>query len=243
MSCSFLENISIILVRPKCGGNVGAVCRAMHNMGFSKLTIVQPRDLHINEIESRSCDAFHIFKQATQEESIGSAIANLHFAIGTTARAGYYRDRCISPREIATLVKESGQNLNIGILFGPEESGLTNQDLSLCTHLVTIPTSTDNTSLNLSHAVAICCYEMHLASLEKSVTSQPSAPPATAATRQKLFESWEELSLRCRFTPIERREHMQLRLRRILSSVAGSDEDLGILIGIARAGVEGVEKK
>jgi tRNA/rRNA methyltransferase len=146
---------------------------------------------------------------------------------------GLYRDHAKTPRAWAPRLLEAARQSRVALVFGPEDKGLCNEDLALCTQIVQIPSSERYLSLNLSHAVMVCCYELFVAAdrFEASVEKSPEAP---SALRERMFSMWEQTLLDIGFMKEEKAEHMMLGLRRILSRGRLTDADVRILMGIAR---------
>ena len=117
--------LSIILVRPQSPGNIGAAARAMHNMGLSRLTLVAPECFPHPEARMLACHAEHLLQQAEVYDSLAAAVATCHWLVGTSARRREYRHPPLTPRELAhKLPALWAQHPHVGILFGPEDSGL-----------------------------------------------------------------------------------------------------------------------
>ena len=159
----FLHEIHVIVIDPKFSGNIGAIARVMKNFDFQNLQIVNTNEIDIKNDESiaRAMHGKDILESAIIYESLEGLLnkINYDFLVGTTAHPGgsYNPLRLtISPRE---LCKNLDINARIGIIFGREDSGLTNNELDLCDVTVTIPAG-DYSTLNLSHAVTIMLYEI-----------------------------------------------------------------------------------
>ena len=162
-----LRNIRIVLVRPMYGGNLGSVCRAMKNMDIGQLAIVQPRDtMNFSEAQQMSMHAQDVLDARQQFDSLAAAVADCTRVYGTTVRKGLYRSHCKSPREWAPDLVAEADGGPVALVFGPEDSGLANEELAMCTNLIKIPSSTWYPSINLAQAVMICCYELYVASGE-----------------------------------------------------------------------------
>ena len=106
---------------------------------------------------------------------IDEALGSFNYIVGTTARLGKARGPFISPRAVARDIADISQKNKVALLFGPEDTGLANEELRLCHAVVTIPTSREFTSLNLSHAVMILCYEIFIASSAAATVSGGNA--------------------------------------------------------------------
>jgi len=155
-----LANVRIVLVEPRGPFNIGSVVRVMKNMGLSKLAFVNPADFHNEETYKASVGARDILNKALVFSTLEEAIGDTNLVVGTTRRAGKLRRLFCSveelPEHIFPLLKEG----EVAILFGREDSGLTNRETDLCNILVNIPSSKSFPSLNLSHAVAVVCYKL-----------------------------------------------------------------------------------
>ena len=232
-----LQNIAIVLIRPQYAGNIGSVTRAMKNMGLSKLILVSPAQDHLSE-EARmmSTSARDILEKAevypTQEE----ALKGFRWIAGTSARKGRNRGPFISPREICPEILMHARSIPVAILFGPEDKGLTNEELAPCHALVSMPTHEGLRSLNLSQAVMICSYELFVATLvhaEKGTVS--SALPFELAEFRKverMYTHLEDLLLKIGFLDPENPKRIMHTLRRIFGRAGLSDRDVAILRGI-----------
>ncbi|MCX7655559.1 MAG: RNA methyltransferase [Treponemataceae bacterium] len=154
------DDVVIILCRPEESGNVGAVCRAMKNMGFFSLRIVAPEaPLEEEKIQTRAVHAFDVYQRARFFNSLAEAIKDIPLVIGTTRRRGKKRkDISVSPEELAAyLYKHRGP---AALVFGNERTGLNQEEIALCTLASHIPSSELFPSLNLSHAVQVYTYEL-----------------------------------------------------------------------------------
>jgi TrmH family RNA methyltransferase len=150
--------ISVVLVEPKNSGNVGAVARSMANFGFEKLILVNPKCNHLSQTaRNRAKWAQDVLKKAKIVNSLSSIKSTL---VATTGKIGtdYNIPRSpISPEKLSNIVNKKK---NIALIFGRENSGLNNEEISKCNFVVTIPTSKKYSVMNLSHAVAVILYEL-----------------------------------------------------------------------------------
>ncbi len=149
---------TIVLVRPQLPENIGLAVRAMHNCGLERLSIVSPREEWPNQKAfDAAANAKVILKKAKIFNSISEAVSNYNCVIATSAR-----NRFLSKphkKDFVSLFKELPNSKKIAVLFGPEQSGLSNNDLMLCDFVFTIPTSIGNYSFNLSHSVLLIAYK------------------------------------------------------------------------------------
>ncbi len=152
----------IILVCPQLAENIGAVARSMSNFGLENLRIVSPRDgwPPSNKAYELSAKGNYLLDKAKIYNNLNCAIADLNFIIAATARPRYMVKKIGHPKEIIEYCSQKfDKDVKIGILFGRENNGLTNEELGLADVISVIPTSEQNPSLNLAHAVSIFAYE------------------------------------------------------------------------------------
>ena len=230
---TLLDNIRIVLLSPIYGGNVGAVCRAMANMGFSDLAIAAPRRIDINEARMMACHAGGILEARKEYPDLAAAVADCVEVIGATARTGLYRQHARTAREYAPIALEAARNGRTAIVFGPEDNGLANEDLALCTQLIQIPTTEKFKSLNVAQAVLVCCYEVFVAEGAYEPPEERS-PAASSDLRERMLDIWRETLLGIGFMKEDKADHMMLGLRRVLSRGTLTVDDIKILMGIAR---------
>ena len=229
-----LDQFRIVLVGPLYGGNVGAVCRAMGNMGLRDLRLVTPHpSLDWEEAKKMATHSVDMLSSYTEAATLEEAVSDCGLVAGTTARAGLYRDHAKTPREWMPFLWQKSTDSKIALVFGREDKGLTNDELALCTQMIRIPSSDDHTSLNLAQAVMVCCYELYLASEEFEAYEEKS-PEAPAALRERMFETWREALLDIGFMYDDTADHMMMGLRRILSRGQLTERDVKILMGMAK---------
>ena len=151
----------VILVNPQMGENIGAVARAMANFGLSELRLVAPRDGWPNpKATSTAASAEHVLRAATVYPDLPAAMAGVHMAYATTARPRDMEKRVVEPHEAAAqMAKSTREGLTCAIVFGPERTGLTNEDTGLCDTIVSIPTAPEYRSLNIAQSSIIMGYE------------------------------------------------------------------------------------
>lgn len=233
MKITLLDNIRVVLVSPLYGGNVGSVCRAMANMGITDLALAAPRELDMFEAKKMACHALPVLDSRREFSTLAEAVADCGLVMGTSAREGLYRQHARSPREWAGRALEAAAGAKVALVFGPEDNGLSNEDLALCTQVMKIPTHAACSSLNLSQAVLICCYELFLLGGEYEPPVEKSVE-APSRLREQMFEIWRETLLQIGFMEDEKADHMMLGLRRILSRGSLTEDDVRIMLGIAR---------
>lgn len=236
--CDSLKNITIVLVKPQFSGNIGSVCRAMKNMGLSNLILVSPaQDPLSPEAKMMATSAKNILHSAKVFPALKAALSGFRWIAGTSARKGRNRGPFISPREICPEIIAHARTIPVAVLFGPEDKGLTNEEIAPCHALISMPTRPDLPSLNLAQAVMIFCYELYLASLVyRTEASAPGLVPQVAEFQriEGLYAQLEEVLLRIGFLDPENPKRIMHALRRIFGRASLSDRDVAILRGIFR---------
>lgn len=183
------DNVTIILVEPQGPQNIGSVCRAMKSMGFYQLKLVRPRSLFLKDIKTMACGTEDIFYGAEIHQSLPDAIEGLNWIIGTTGRKR--NNQTLTPlHEISQEIYEHIPEQKIGILFGREDWGLSNEDLDYCQRLCIIPT-TQFHSINLAQSVLLTCYD--LKRLHHSTLKETQIEWADQAEIQLMIKDWRQL--------------------------------------------------
>ena len=169
------SKFGFILVKPQLGENIGACARAMKNFGFSKLHIVEPKiNFPNHKVKATSVGAYDIINKAKVFDKIEKAIKPFDLVISLSARRRDINKKHISLKEFLKIIKKRKKN-SIGLMFGPEASGLSNKDLSFSNYILQIPTSSKFKSLNLSHSMIIVCYEIFKI-LNEKITKKNNLP-------------------------------------------------------------------
>ena len=154
------NKFGFILVKPQLGENIGACARSMKNFGFKKLNIVSPKFVFPNhKAKTTSVGAYDIIRTTKVFDNTYDAISEFDIIISLSARRRDINKKHITFKNFFEILRKK-KNSNIGFMFGPEASGLSNQDVSLSNFILQIPTSKKFKSLNLSHSVTIICYEI-----------------------------------------------------------------------------------
>jgi tRNA/rRNA methyltransferase len=154
------EKIAIILVSPENPDNIGAVARAIKNMGFTDLRLVKPPRAWRKKAQKMAMSAADILTKGEVYASLQDAIQDLGLVIGTTRRVGGHRGTFLPFARAVSKVRGNSHHQKIGIVFGRESKGLANEDSALCDHLMTIPTGPSYPSLNLAQAVMVVLFAL-----------------------------------------------------------------------------------
>jgi len=233
-----LDNLAVILFRPKYPENIGAAARACLNMGVTNLIIVAPYNFNMDKAQPlATVHAKHVLENAHICETLPEAVEGFTAVYGTTARTGGWRKGIMSPAGLADTVAERLRaGGKVAIVFGPEDTGLTNEETSICSGLLTIPTSSDATSLNLAQAVVVVLYECFKKSLDTPFVPDgpPEARPATVQEQETLFENFQESLLAIDFLKKDQPEYWMLPIRRFFSKVNLQRNEFNLLMGVSR---------
>jgi tRNA/rRNA methyltransferase len=221
-------------VNPQLGENIGACARALKNFGFSNLNIVAPRDPWPNtKAKMTSVGAYNIIQKAKIYKNVSDAVKKFDLIFASTARKRDVNKKHISIINFVKLLSKHN-NSNIGIMFGPEASGLSNHDLSLSNFIIQIPTSKKLTSLNLSHAVIVICYEIYKSlNLSEFKKEKVLTKLTSKSSIKNLIKYLEEmLDKKKFFKPLEKKKSMILNINNIFGRLELSDKELRILFSI-----------
>ncbi|MFO7838294.1 MAG: RNA methyltransferase [Desulfosalsimonadaceae bacterium] len=227
-----LDNIAIVLHKPRYPENIGSAARAMLNMGIHRLVVTAPENYAMDRILTLATHAAKdVVLEAEVRENLAEAVSGFHYVAGTSARLGGQRPPARRPEELAeTLIPVSGNN-RAAIVFGPEDRGLTNEDLRLCHSLVTIPTA-NFSSVNLAQSVMLICHELFKATLPDK---QPFVP--RLATRDELdgmYAQMKDLLLRIDYIKPDNPDYWIGRLRQFFSRLPLRAKEVAIVRGIYR---------
>ncbi len=229
-----VKDFAFVLMRPKGAGNIGSAARAIKNMGFSDLRLVAPQAAPDSRAASAmAVHARDVLDSARIYTTLGNAVADCSVTVGTTCREGLYRSSVVPLREAAGDLVRMAEANRIALIFGPEDTGLTNRELKHCQRLITIPASPAYPSLNLAQAVIVVAYEIMMA-LGASAARASAAPEfAPAAGVDAMLERMREALLAIGFLPENNPEHIMFALRAIFGRSGLSRRELDILNGIA----------
>ncbi|HKV55526.1 MAG TPA: RNA methyltransferase [Candidatus Binataceae bacterium] len=227
-----LENFAFVLFKPKSPGNIGAAARALKNMGLRDLRIVAAAGRDERDATTMAVHGRDILASATCYPDLPAALADRTLVVGTTARSGPYRADARPIREVAPELSAAAATNRIAIVFGPEDFGLTSEELKQCPRLATILTAPEYPSLNLAQAVMIVAYELMLA----AGASRELAPlPELASTPEvdAMLARIQRALVAIGFLPEENPDHLMFTIRAMLGRAGLKTRELDILNGIA----------
>lgn len=242
---SMLDNVRIVLVNTSHPGNIGAAARAMKNMGLTRLTLVEPKEYPSLDAIKRSAGAIDILDNVIVTDDLSQALTDCVWVAGTSARLRTVEWPILEPRACVQKSLEYIGQGDIAIVFGRENSGLTNDELEKCNALLHIPTNPDYSSLNLAAAVQVVCYEFRLALIEQGEIQQNStknkgtkyAQDASATVDQlegmylHLQQALDELD----FFGSNNPEMIMRRLKGLLNRAEATQREVSIIRGICSA--------
>jgi tRNA/rRNA methyltransferase len=228
----------MILVGTEIAANIGATARVMRNMGASDLVLVapvaDPRDERARQLATPHGEP--ILESCRIVPTLADALVGCRLAAGTSARTGglFRRQTVGPPEEVAPLVVEAMRAGPAALVFGREPSGLSNEEVLLCGHLIHIPAAEDYPALNLAQAVAICLYEVRRAWLAGAKTAAEAPDVAPWEQQAAMFAQLESALGRIRYLRGVRGEALMHALRHLIGRASPSMMEVRLLYGLAR---------
>jgi tRNA/rRNA methyltransferase len=229
---SSLDQIRVVLVEPQHAGNIGAVARAMKNMGLHRLVLVNPVDHLALEARMMAMHAFDILQQAQVVQSLSQAVAHVGYVVGTTRRLGRVRQVNQTSKGIAPLLLELAASNPLAVVFGREDSGLSNEELGQCHELITIPAHPVHGSLNLAQAVLLVSYELYVASAVPSPATSPRL--ASVEELERLHARLRQVLYRIGFLHGSHPDRMMGYFRRFFARQGLKSRDVKVFLGVFR---------
>jgi len=217
-------------------GNIGAAARAMNNMCFSRLSLVSP-ECPVGEIAyARSSGAHAVLDQRRTFGTLAEAVADCHLVIGLSARQRSLPWPVLDPARMAEKIVDEYRDQRVALVFGRENSGLTNEELTQCNYMVSIPSNPAFSSLNVAAAIQVICYEIYrTASAGECGLSAPGEPPATSGEVEGYIHHLQRILLTTGFLDPDNPGLLMQRLRRLYQRVGLSRNEVNILRGILTA--------
>lgn len=229
-------SVRIVLVGTTHPGNIGAVARAMKNMGLNDLALVNPRYFPHEDATARASGATDILDSAKLCTDLKAALTDVVYAVGTSARSRSISWPTYNPRDCAGQLLQESEQGTVAVVFGPEKTGLHNDDLDLCHALLTIPTNPDFSSLNLAMAVQVLSYEIRIAGMaSEGLRFDAEASPATGDEMEHLYSHLEQVMTDIGFLVPDNPRHLMRRLRRLFIRARPDKNEVNILRGLLSA--------
>ncbi|MBU2952564.1 tRNA (cytosine(32)/uridine(32)-2'-O)-methyltransferase TrmJ [Marinobacter sp. F3R08] len=247
---TFRENIRIVLVETSHSGNIGAVARAMKNMGLGNLWLVNPNSFPDEASYARAAGASDVLDGAQVVPTLDEALADCVLVMGTSARGRKVPWPVCAPPEAAAAASGHAESGPVALVFGRENHGLSNDELQRCHYHIHIPSNPDYSSLNLAMAVQVMCYELrmyYLRSLEGGEGSpylksmiRPGdegwdVPAAKVQDVEGFFGHLEQMLIDVDFHRRENPRQLMTRLRRLFQRARLDQMEINILRGILTA--------
>ena len=235
---NMFERIRFVLVETSHPGNVGSVARAMKTMGFTELVLANPRDssaLQSPEAIALASGAADLLVDARVVSSLDEALDGCNFSVALSARAREFSPPLMTPSQLAAHLAEN-THLRAALVFGSERFGLSNQDVSKCSALVSVPANPAYTSLNLAQAVQVIAYECRMAAIGQDALPQASGFQGELARAEQIegmFNHLEQALIEIEFLDPDNPKKLMPRLRRLFSRTQLETEEVNILRGIA----------
>lgn len=233
-----LDELVVVLFRPKYPENIGSAARACLNMGVSRLVVVDPYNFNMDKaLPLATAHARHVLESARIVDTLAQAVEGCTAVFGTTARTGGWRKGIMNPETLANVVDDRLRTGGrVAVVFGPEDKGLTNEETSVCSGLVTIPTSREDTSLNLAQAVVVVLYECFKRSLAGPFVPDgpPEERPTTIKEQEALFGNLQDTLLAIDFLKDDNPDYWMLPVRRFFSKINLKRNEFNLLMGVCR---------
>ncbi|HWQ39159.1 MAG TPA: RNA methyltransferase [Burkholderiales bacterium] len=229
-----LQRVRIVLCRTSHPGNIGAAARAMKTMGLSRLFLVRPERFPHPDAEAFAAGALDVLESAARCDSLDQALHGTVLAVASTARRRDLAYEALDCREACARLVLEAQDGEVALVFGPERSGLTMQDVDKCRLIATIRTDPAYPSLNLAQAVQVFAYElrMHAASAD---APRAGAALATHEQLERFYAQLEHVAAQVGFLDARQPRRMMRRLRRVFARARLEEPEANILIGLLNA--------
>ena len=229
-----LSNIRIVLDHTSHPGNIGSAARAMKTMGLNRLYLVEPQRFPHADADALACDARDLLENARVCASLDEALTGSVIAAGLTARRRDLQNPCLDVREAARRWVEIAATQEVALLFGNEAHGLSNEELNRCQYVISIPTDSAYTSLNVASAVQIMSYELRMATLNAAPVVSEAVALAPLEDIEFFYVRLEETLKRIQFLDPDHPKRLMPRIRRMFARTQLEKEEFSILMGILK---------
>ena len=228
------NKVGFVLVKPQLPENIGFCARALKNFGFKKLDLVNPKEKWPNKKAiATSVGANDLLKKAKTYSNIKTAIDNYDVIYASSARKRDINKKHLSFKQFIENIKKN-KHKKIGIIFGPEASGLSNEDISHSNYIFKIPVNKNFESINLSHSLIIVCFELFKVLKPGYLKKQKKLTDITSKKTFNIFFDFLESRLEKKgfFSPKEKKKIMLINLRNIFGRMELSNKELRILSSV-----------
>jgi TrmH family RNA methyltransferase len=227
-----LSAVDVVLVRPARAANVAAACRALKNMGLRSLVLVEPPGgLEAPDVRALAYGAWDVLDGARAVATLAEAVRDCTVVAGTSSREGPEQ---VSPRALAEEMAGRAGAGRVAVVFGPERTGLTREELQRCHLHVRIPSDAAQPSLNLAQAVLLVAYELRLSALRGQPEAGPAGETAASAALEGALAHVREALLAIGYLNPQNPDEAMAELRRFLARARVTPRELTLLRGVAR---------
>jgi tRNA/rRNA methyltransferase len=229
-----LPGTAIILIAPRYPENIGASARIAFNFGISRLIVVTEETPDRERmLKMATHKAAHLIRNISVTADVTEAAAPFNFIVGTTARRGRHRVLEQTPREVMATLAPLVQGNRVALMFGPENTGLTNRELDLCQFMSTIPTA-GFSSLNLAQAVAIHCYELAMSFAATPSGSADDVDYANSFELEGMYGHIEQALKTVTYLDQQNTSYWMRNIRQFLSRVRLKKKEASMIRGVCR---------
>ena len=247
MNDAILKNLRIVLVGTTHPGNIGAAARAMKTMGLSQLYLVDPKIYPSAEATSRAAGADDVLATAVVTNSLAEALVNTQTIYATTARTRSLTWPVSTPREAAEAIMPMLNSQQVAIIFGRENSGLTNEEVGMANRIIHIPTNPEYSSLNLASAVQLLAYEVRVRMLlDNSNNPDKQEDMIEFMTHEQMEQFYSQLEatmLKTEFLRADQPGKLIQRMRRLFGRAVLQEDEYNILRGFLKSVQEKIVEK
>ncbi len=234
------KKFRVVMVNTSHPGNIGAAARAMKNMNLSELWLVAPRSFPDDKARARAASALDILNNVVVVDTLEEALVGCEFVVGASARLREIPWPLLNPREMAEkmwALASLPETQSVAMVFGRENSGLTNEELQRCNYLVNIPANEQYSSLNIAAAIQVLCYEIHMKVYLETPIAELEAefPLASNDDMERLYEHFEIALTELDFLKPDNPKQLMRRIRRLFNRSGVDKMELNILRGILSA--------
>lgn len=240
-----LDRIRIVMVNTSDPGNIGAAARAVKTMGFSQLCLVAPKEYPSAKATARASGASDVLHKAKVVDTLEEAVADCNMVVATSTRLRTIPWPVMNPREFAGFVEKEHDDSQIAIVFGREDSGLSNEELRKCHYHVSVPGNPEYSVLNIAAAIQVICYELRMSLVEMPLEievdesrqmavsyTEWDTPVCSAEDMERFFLHLEQTLLDIRFFDPNNPRQILTRSRRLFSRTRLDRLEMNLMRGI-----------
>jgi tRNA/rRNA methyltransferase len=231
---SVLDRVRVVLVETSHPGNIGSAARAMKTMGLSRLYLVMPKTVVNAQAQAMAVGAADVLASAVMCASLDEALQGTVLAVAVTARRRDLSHPSVNVREAAIGAAAEAQGADVAFVFGPEMSGLSNEDVLKCQRIAHIPANPEYSSLNIAAAVQVVSYELRMAAGLTDLPATVECALASFEEVERFYAHLERTLADVRFLNPAHPKRLMTRLRRIFGRVRLEQEEVQILRGVLK---------